>query len=265
MPVQHVEPFYFGRPPTERFGVYHHPSAPPTGAVVLCYPLGLEYVRAHRAYRNLALSLCRAGMATLRFDYIGSGDSSGDVDEGGLTQWRQDVDAAIDEVKRRSGLTRVTLIGLRFGAALAALSATRRDDIQDALFWDPVLDGRAYLAGLRAVHAAWVHDRLGVNAEKVAGAGDDLIGLPTASERLAEIGALSVSALPPLRTRSAVIMVSTPRSDCEEWQRGLVRQGCAASYHHVPSAGDWLDPRSLHQLLLPHEILKEIVAVVTRR
>ena len=262
--AQDVEPFFFGRPPIERFGVYHHPAATPTRAVVLCYPLGLEYVRAHRAYRNLALSLCRAGVSVLRFDYIGSGDSSGDPDEGGLDQWRHDVDAAIDEIKRRSGCDRVTLVGLRFGAALAAVSATCRDDVEQVVFWDPVLSGRAYLEGLRDVHSAWVRDRLGVAPEKIAGSGSELIGLPALPARLAEIGNLAVPALSPFRTPSAAIVVSSERQDCEQWQRDLTHQGCSVSYHHVPSAGDWLDPRSLHQLLLPHEILKVIVSVVTR-
>ena len=257
-----MEPFYFGHSRSELFGVYHHPQARPAGAVVLCYPLGLEYVRAHRAYRNLALSLCRAGLAVLRFDYIGSGDSNGDPDDGGVTQWRHDVNAAIDEIKRRSGVHRVTVIGLRFGAALAALASSCRDDVARAIFWDPVLCGRTYLEGLREVHAAWVRDRLGVDPEKVPGVNVELIGLPAAADRVQEIADVTVTALT-LRTQSAAIVVSAERPDCEQWQRALTERGCSVTYHHVPSAGDWLDARSLHQLLLPHEILKTLVSLVS--
>ena len=57
-----------------------------------------------------------------------------------------DTRAAIDELKRQvPGLDRVTLVGLRFGATLAAAAAAGRDDVERLVLWDPVVDGADYM------------------------------------------------------------------------------------------------------------------------
>ncbi len=80
-----------------------------TCAVVLCYPIGQEYIRSHRAIYQLAVRLSQAGFHVLRFDYFGCGDSEGDFEEGSLAQWTSDIHSAIAEIQERSGLTSICL------------------------------------------------------------------------------------------------------------------------------------------------------------
>src|SRR5215217_413896 len=82
-----MNPLYFGSSQKPLYGVYHPPKSQPgrpvrTTGVVLCYPLGQEYMRAHRAFRQLATLLTKSGFPVLRFDYYGTGDSGGDGDAG---------------------------------------------------------------------------------------------------------------------------------------------------------------------------------------
>ena len=75
-----IEPFYFGTSSKPLFGCYHVPQSALRRdcGVLFCAPMGSEYVRFHRAYRQLADRLAKAGFPVLRFDFYGCGDSSGD-------------------------------------------------------------------------------------------------------------------------------------------------------------------------------------------
>jgi pimeloyl-ACP methyl ester carboxylesterase len=261
-----MEPFFFGGvAPTALFGAYH---APPgglaEGAVLLCPPVGHEYVRSHRALRNLGIQLSRSGASVLRFDYLGLGDSGGDMGDARVEQWIADIGAAGDELRRRSGRSSLVLVGLRLGAVLAAAAARHRADVARLVLWDPVLSGREYLEELTALQQAWLRDRLGAAADSVDVAGE-LLGMPLGDELRREMAALDVRACALRPTVEVDIVTSVPRADCEAWARELAAAGVRATHHVVPSAGDWHNPEAVHQLLLPHEILRHLGETITRR
>ena len=152
-PARAPIPVVFGAPPGPLVGLYHAPEGPtirPMG-VVLCNPLGYEAMCAHRTYRCLAERLAARGFPVLRFDYHGTGDSSGYADgPGRVRAWRESIGAAIDELRERAGVHTVALIGVRFGATLAAIVAAERRDVEALVLWAPSPSGRAYVRELRA-------------------------------------------------------------------------------------------------------------------
>jgi pimeloyl-ACP methyl ester carboxylesterase len=149
-----ISTFYFG--PTEKrlFGLYYlpHPEQERDYAVLICNPWGQEYIRTQRPLSQLGLRLSRQGFPVLRFDYFGTGDSAGEDRDGAFEQWQTDVRVAIQELKRRSRVDTVFLIGLRLGASLAALVAGGRDDVEGLVLWEPAVIGSDYLVDLRAWH-----------------------------------------------------------------------------------------------------------------
>ena len=79
-----MSPLFFGAQDPAHdealYGVCHEPEptrARPLG-VVLCQPILHEAADARRAMRALGDQLAAAGVATLRFDYSGTGDSGGE-------------------------------------------------------------------------------------------------------------------------------------------------------------------------------------------
>jgi alpha-beta hydrolase superfamily lysophospholipase len=134
-------PLFFGSRHQQLFGIYE-PARKSSGAhrgIVLCNPGGNEYLYAHRTMRSLASRLAKAGFHVLRFDYYGTGDSAGDIGEGSPRRWCEDIEAAMSELKDMAGATRMTLIGLRLGANLAAQVAGHRGQDVDALvLWEPL-------------------------------------------------------------------------------------------------------------------------------
>ena len=146
-----MHPFFFGRSDQPVYGVYHPPgmSTRPLG-LVLCYPLGQEYIRVHRAFRQLAEQLASDGAHVLRFDYRGTGDSYGDLDRATVSDWLEDASNAVEELKTLGSLNRVSVMGLRFGALVASHLAAARKDINGLAVWDPILSGSAAVAEMAA-------------------------------------------------------------------------------------------------------------------
>lgn len=122
--------------------------------VVLCQPIGHEYVRCHRGVRQLATRLAQEGFEVLRFDYSGCGDSPGEGHEFGLSTWVDDVGHALEAARQR--FASIALVGLRMGANLALQAFARRRDVDALVLWEPVTDGGRYLDELGAAHDAHV-------------------------------------------------------------------------------------------------------------
>ena len=144
-------PFWFG--PTERplFGWLHRPvGGAARGGVVICPPLGIEAICVYFSTRTLADRLADAGIAVLRFDYDGTGDSFGGQEDAGRTPaWLASVTAALDAL-RETGVGPVGLVGIRMGALLAATIAEHDRDLAALVLWDPCISGRSFLREQRA-------------------------------------------------------------------------------------------------------------------
>lgn len=141
-------PFYFG--PSERplFGWLHLPNGSECRnvGVVVCNPLGYEYVCAHRTIKHFARTAAANGWPALRFDYDGTGDSAGsDLDGERLRHWMRSIHAAIDELKGRTGVHSICLVGIRLGATLAAIVAAERTDVLGIASIAPIPKVRTYL------------------------------------------------------------------------------------------------------------------------
>jgi pimeloyl-ACP methyl ester carboxylesterase len=134
-----MDPFYFGTPHRRLFGIITAPDGgPSSNGAVLCPPLGQEAIRAHRSIRLLSDQLARAGCTALRFDYFGTGDSLGASDECRPVEWLEDIRLAVQELRERSGVARIALVGLRLGGYLATVAEVRA--ISQLVLWDPVTD-----------------------------------------------------------------------------------------------------------------------------
>lgn len=146
-----MEAFYFGPSETYLFGAFHpRQGMSRNEAIILCNPFGQEYLRAHKSIRRLAINLANLGYPVLRFDYRGTGDSAGDINGVSADQWVSDIGHAIQELQDVAAVPKVALIGLRLGALLAAKAATENDQVSRLVMWDPIVDGAAYVEGIRS-------------------------------------------------------------------------------------------------------------------
>ncbi len=252
-----MNPFFFGRSERPLFGIYHPPRGTPRNVgIVICPPMGQEYMRTHRALRQLALQLTRAGNHAMRFDYSGTGDSSGENQEAALAAWLEDLGTAAEELKDTAGVRSVSLVGIRLGATLAFLASAARSDVDSVVLWDPVVDGAAYvreIVGLEGGH--------GLPAEAApAGAPIGIGGFALSAAFRAEIEALDLTRVTKHAVTKLHLVVSDDRPDYRRAHDHLKTLSPSVTYRHIPSGGDWADAERLGAALLPQAMIQEIVA-----
>ena len=155
-----MTPHFFGPLHHQLFGALHQARGPQQVShetVVICPPIGQEYIRTHWCLRLLARQLSRKGINVLRFDYRGIGDSSGSNQQTtSVKQLHQDVHTAIEFACEQTNCCNVMLLGLRYGGTLAAEVATESDKVNSLILWEPVTDTAKYMAAMRAMHNAMV-------------------------------------------------------------------------------------------------------------
>lgn len=256
-----MNPQFFGKADAPLYGVYLPPKTTPrdTG-VVLCYPFGQEYMRAHRAYRQLALLLTKKGYHVLRFDYRGTGDSSGDLEVMTPQDWIEDVGLAVQELRDSAGVQSITVIGLRLGALVAGAACAQGLNVDRLIVWDPIVDGADYERELLAEIAAekpseWGGAMSG-NKETVNGA---LLfnGFHLGRSFREGLRSLSLRADPPRAARVLQIVAhETPAF-------GALRVAWGAEpgyyYQFTPAPHDWNYVDNFGGILLPQPVIQAIV------
>lgn len=237
-------PFFFGSSRRRLFGVYT-PAAEldvSPAAVVLCQPWGTEYIHAHRAMVRLGETLSRTRFHVLRFDYYGSGDSGGDFGEVELEGWRSDIRTAADECLSMSGASRISLVGLRIGANLAADVARDLADLDALVAWDPIVDGAAYATDETPAPS---RDPIGLRPRQLpVSSGPDIVrvvGSPLGGRLAAELKQVGLG--PILRAATGrTLIVGSGDANRAALRRSLAdRPGAPIDYKENDDAPAWLD------------------------
>jgi len=144
--------FFFQGSHGPLYGVLWEPrESAGTGArgVVICDSLFEEKFWCERVLANLSRSLAEDGFTVLSFDYHGYGNSPGDTDVVDVPGLERNIHDACELVRSR-GCSRITLLGVRWGAALAERVAAARDDVDSLFLVQPVASWRKTLmAALR--------------------------------------------------------------------------------------------------------------------
>jgi alpha-beta hydrolase superfamily lysophospholipase len=242
-----VNPHFFSDPSRALFGIHTPAHGLAETGIVICPPIGQEGLTAHRSLRILADQLAAAGVEVLRFDYYGTGDSSGDMRDGSLSLWAENVRAAAQHLRGLAPVRRVVLLGLRLGATLAYLAevpATSR-----IILWDPVLDGRAFVGSLTPDSIVADTDVWEVG------------GFPFGRGLREEIGSIDLSAV--RRVAPDIRVITTQESagqpELEKVQAGGRRRIEAV---RIQAPRVWTEDEALGVGAVPTEVIRQIVSWV---
>ena len=260
-----MELFYFGD--GRLFGAFHPASsgARPRGAVVLCYPILQEYIRAHRPFLHLARQLADDGFDCMRFDYFGCGDSQGEGFEGAVEQWQGDIGTAIDEIVAGTDASHVCMLGLRFGATLAARVCAGRSDVDRLVLWDPVVNGRDYLHELNTQHHEWLRGSFAKerDTERPADA-SEVLGFEMSGSVRDAVGKADLLHLSEPPAQRVLIVETKSLSAGHPLHRHLEQLGATVDTQHIAAAAAWQKSKAgvegdLGDTLVPTQTLDAIV------
>jgi len=247
-------PIQFG-PARALVGLFHATGRPATVGALLCPPVSQTLMRTQRIYRQLATQLAERGIAALRFDYYGSGDSAGDSVELDWERCLADIATAAAELRERSGCREVIGFGAQLGGSLA-LAAAHRAGFSRLVLWDPILDGSAYVARLDTLQETLRCDPLHYAAprrpEEVAG---QWLGIPVSTRWRAQLEAWRAG---PADIPS-LILDSLPAEADHTW---APLQTAGARIEPMPHASDWLNLWRLEHAVLAPRLLNAAVAAM---
>jgi pimeloyl-ACP methyl ester carboxylesterase len=136
---------------------HHHVPSPgraPRVPVLLCPPFGWEDMCSYRVRRRWAEALADAGHPVLRFDFPGTGDSTGSPHDPDLVgAWTETVERLAEELASAHGVTEVAAIGIGLGGALALHAADLGAPIGQLALWGVPASGRRLVREMRAAAA----------------------------------------------------------------------------------------------------------------
>lgn len=139
------------------FGVVHRPTKTENvPMVVMMHGFASSKHGTNRCYVTFAEQLAKQGIASLRFDFRGSGDSEGTLASVTLEDLIDDAVAALkcSEIIEGIDKERIGVFGASLGATIGVLSAERYGNVKAMTLWSPLASGEL-----------WVHDFMTQNPE----------------------------------------------------------------------------------------------------
>lgn len=147
------------------FGVFHRPIVPENQkcpVVLMCHGLGGHKVGRYRMYVILSEQLSKRGIASLRIDFRGSGDSEGDFSEMTLSGEVSDALKGVDYLLHTPHLgidtSRMGIFGRSVGGTVAMMTAEKARKFKSIAIWAALFDGHQWLDKWNMLHSGELSD-----------------------------------------------------------------------------------------------------------
>lgn len=147
--INRWEPLWIGDATRRRYAAFHPADQGESAlGVLIVPPLLHEQPRSRRLLTEVAGRLSALGIACMRFDYFGSGDSDGTGEQMDFASMRDDLTVATESLRSMAGLEQVAVLAVRGGSLPLAEWLEHDGDAQHVVLWEPVVDGAGLLAEL---------------------------------------------------------------------------------------------------------------------
>ena len=222
--------------------------------VVICPPLAVEYMNSYRSLRYTADYFAIAGIPALRFDYHGTGDSSGiEEDDNRLEEWLSSIHLAIEKLKELTDCTDVGLFGFRMGATLAALVA-EKTTINFLILWAALNSGKKYIREIKLIQMT---SKIQTEDNSLLEAG----GMGYWEQTASDISKIKLKNITPLTKRVLIIPRDEQKNDVDLYDAWKAKDIKIEQQYHVGSTLMLVDA---HQTVVPHKAIQNIIQWVEK-
>lgn len=262
-----MNPFHFGSSSSPLFGILHPPLRDKglNHGVLLCSPIGQEQMRSHRALRQLAQGLTRIGYSVLRFDYFGTGDSSGNCTEVRTNLCIENINTALEELIEMTGCDTVSIVGLRLGASFALQACSLQDKVNRLILWDPIITGSNYIDELKQADAAVESHVDHSNDTNQEGSTFGALGFPLTSKLHGDLQSIDLTKLRNINAKKISIVVSSQKEEFITLKNHLSKIHPNIEYQVIPSPGDWCEVDYFGSVLIPQGIIQGIGSIMANQ
>jgi len=217
-------------------GMYHLPDAGKSPCVVMLHGFRGNKQETHRMFVQQARELARSGVAALRFDFRGCGDSAGEFHEMTVSSMCADAKAVLawvmDRAETEIDPDRVAILGMSLGGMIASLLSHACPVFRAGVLWCPVTNPRRVLANRTTPDMQQQMDGSGVT---------DLSGWAVGKTFVAEMMTADPAAA--LRHAKFPLLVvhgtadeTVPFEDSVATVESLRKAGCDARLHAIEGA-----------------------------
>ncbi len=132
------------------FGTMHLPIEKGTNkapCVLFLHGFGGNKVGKYRLFVRMSELLSKNGIASLRIDFRGAGDSEGDFSEMSIQTQLEDALCAIQYLVNHEEVdpSRIGILGRSMGGSIAVLCAGHVPQVKSIVLWAPVFDAKPWI------------------------------------------------------------------------------------------------------------------------
>lgn len=259
--------FFFGPGNRRLFGMRHRSDGSAAASVptLLCVaPLLQEGIMSQRALWTLCEAVASQQGSALRFDWFGTGDSTGDTRQLGLEGMQRDLQIAVEQMA--GGALAPRTLALRSACLPVLLSASAGAAPVDLVLWDPIVRGASMVDRWRRQHQEQLKD-VGryITRRGHAIAADELLGFDVAPAFLEALSALDFRARPlPSGSRVHVVVWSVD-ADVQSFIDAQQAAGVAVQVTHLATDDrpPWDEPMQFENQALPRRSVVQLAALLT--
>ncbi|MDR7067470.1 amino acid adenylation domain-containing protein [Pseudoxanthomonas japonensis] len=259
--------FFFGPGNRRLFGMRHRSDGSAVASVptLLCVaPLLQEGIMSQRALWTLCEAVASQQGSALRFDWFGTGDSTGDTRQLGLEGMQRDLQIAVEQMA--AGALAPRTLALRSACLPVLLSASAGAAPVDLVLWDPIVRGASMVDRWRRQHQEQLKD-VGryITRRGHAIAADELLGFDVAPAFLEALSALDFRARPlPSGSRVHVVVWSVD-ADVQSFIDAQQAAGVAVQVTHLATDDrpPWDEPMQFENQALPRRSVVQLAALLT--